>query len=897
MTGRKSLLPGGLALLLRAVAPAHGEIAGSIRAPLPQSAQEASPTLRALRIEGELPTLDGRLEEAIWGEAEVATAFTQCAPDAGAKATERSEVRILYTDRAIYLGARMYDSSPDSIVAFLARRDEAIHSDWFFASFDSYRDRRTAFVFGVNPRGVRVDGLAFNDTEMDGSWDPVWEAVARVDSAGWTTEMRIPISQLRFDAGSRHEDGEQVWGVQFYRVIARRGEAAFWAPITPEDAGFVSAFGDLHGLRHLDPPRRLEVLPYSVAQVTRAPGEAGDPFYDRNNVDGDLGADIKYGITSDVTLSLTLNPDFGQVEADPSVVNLTAFETFYPEKRPLFIEGAEIFQFPVAIGSGTGELLFYSRRVGRPPQGSPPDEAHYVKAPGNTTILGAAKLSGKTSNGWSVGILNAVAATEKALYAGEDGLHHTVDVEPLTDYAVARVIRDLRQGRSAVGGVFTAVNRHLVDERLDFLPSSAYAGGLDARHRFGGGNYELRGWLLGSYVRGSSEAMDEVQRSSARYFQRPDADHLDYDPHRTSLGGIAGNLLLQKIGGGHWRWSVAGHFRSPGFEVNDAGFQRSADFAFQGASLGYEQFRAGKLFRRWEVSVEEVSGWSYGGERLLAVTEMSGGFQLRNFWGGEWGVARKFEALSPTELRGGPAIVEPGLVRAWFRLFSDNRKDVSFDLGGEFSFEDETDGRTLSLRAGLNVRPSRRVQLSLDPSVRWNLNPSQYVDAVEDGNETRYVKGRLEQTSAALTARLSYTFTPDLALQLYAQPFVSAGSYKEFMEVADPRAGRFDDRFHTYAAAKLAYDAVEEAYRVDRDGDGSVDFSFDDPNFNFKELRSNLVLRWEYRPGSTLFLVWSQDRTAFHRDRTIALSRDLDRLLSTAGTNVFLLKVNYWLGR
>lgn len=979
--------------------------------------------LRATRVIGDPPTLDGHLNEPVWRQAGAATDFVQHAPQPGEPATQSTEVYLLYDDDAIYVGVRLHDSAPDSVVAHLARRDEDVHSDWFFVALDSYHDRRTAFVFGVNPRGVRRDLMIYNDSEEDAAWDAVWDAAARIDSLGWTAELRIPFSQLRFAtderqalqttdavpvqvdretarpeephpsgpaagiaresrAGSRQQQGgtrslpgaadvdasrspaseantslgqahgergtaalpgrraldvgaqhELVWGVNFRRRIARRDEVAYWSPVPADAAGLVSFFGELRGLRGIEAPNRLELQPYTVTRLTRAPGDPADPLYRRNDVFGSAGMDITYGLTSDLTLSATFNPDFGQVEADPSVVNLTAYETFFQEKRPFFLEGAEVFQT-------RGPQLLYSRRIGRQPQGSLPGDAAYGSLPDATTILGATKLTGKTAGGWSIGVLDAVTAAEQARYveALKRGAERDVrgtPVEPLTNYAAARVRKDFREGQSAVGAIFTATNRALpgVSETadvgsstaspagssnsvadstkhyppasagpLDFMPSAAYTGGIDARHRFGDGDYEVEAGIYGSHVRGSAEAIAGLQRAAGRYFQRPDAEHLTYAPDRKSLSGWASRLQLEKIGGGHWRWSLYGSAYAPGFEVNDLGFNFSTDEIFTSASGAYKEFRPGDVFREWEVSSFVLGEWTFGGERLETVLDMTGSFRLQNHWSGHAWVQRALPALSVDALRGGPAIRKPAETWTHVHLFGDDRKPVRFDLGTSATFEDQTAGRSITVTPALQLRPSTRLKATLAPNLSWNTEAWQYVVAYNHiglltPGAPHYVLGQLKQTTASLTLRLDYTFRPDLSLQFYAQPFVSAGDYSRFMEVVAPRAERFDNRFRMFREEdEIRYDSDASAYTVDLDADGAADFSFADPDFNISELRSNLVLRWAYRPGSTLFLVWSQGRTASEPIGSFDLPRAMNRLFSAEGTNVLLLKVSYWFG-
>ncbi|HEV2149033.1 MAG TPA: DUF5916 domain-containing protein [Longimicrobiaceae bacterium] len=885
---RSPLMLAGIWLLAGTQAPAQTP-------PETKDAPEpARPSLRAERITGAPPILDGRLDDEVWAGAEVSSDLVQREPKEGVPASERTEVRILYDDAAVYVGIRLFDSRPDSVVAQLARRDNQIYSDWVHVGFDSYHDRRTAFVFGVNPRGVKQDLMVFDDRRLDATWDAVWEVGTTIDSLGWTAEFRIPLSQLRFTP----REGEQLWGFQVRRRIARRNELAFWAPLPRNAPGDVSLYGTLRGLGGLRSPRRLEVVPYSVARVTRAPRQAANPLYSPSDYFGSLGADLKYGLTSNLTLSATMNPDFGQVEADPSQVNLTAFETRFEERRPLFMEGGDIFRFGLGEGWWGGEQLFYSRRIGRAPQRRPFVAGGFAEVPDATTLLGAVKLSGKTASGWSIGVLDVATAEEQALTVDSLGRRGREVVEPMSNYAVARLKRDFRTGQSAIGGIFTATNRRLDDNpALGFLRSSAYVGGLDARHRFGGGNYELKGWLMGSHVRGSEEAITRTQRSSVRYFQRPDAAHLDLDPSLTSLSGVAAGAAAWKIGGGNWRGAVDVLVRSPGFETNDLGFQRLADRVSESAFVAYEQFRPGRRFRRWRVDAFEWSQWSYGGERVETAVGGTANFQLLNYWGGHGGAEYYVEALSTDALRGGPALRTPGKLHTWLGLNSDQRRRVSGGLFADLFLEDETDGLSFQLGPTLAYRPSARMELSLGPSAAWNVVPWQYVAERQAGGKPRYVVGRLDQQTASLTARLNYTFTPDLTLQLYAQPFISAGEFTEFQVADAPRAGRLAERFRRLGEGELVRDPTNRAYRVDLDGNGAADFSFPDRDFHFKEMRSNAVLRWEYRPGSALFVVWSQGRSASDPDGGLRLARDARRLLSVEETNVLLVKLSYWLSR
>jgi Domain of unknown function (DUF5916)/Carbohydrate family 9 binding domain-like len=896
------------ALLL---APAAVQTAAAQGAPAPAQAPAAAGARRAMqaaRLTGQAPRLDGVLDEAAWQQVQPAVDFVQRAPNPGAPATLRSEARVLYDDGAVYVGIRMYDPHPDSIQAPIGRRDmTGVSSEWAHVMIDSYNDKRTAFRFSVNAAGVQKDAFHSGDTNEDLGWDAVWESAAKVDGEGWVAEYRIPLSQLRFSASdTAGAGGAQVWGLQVSREIARRSEVADWSQIRPDRQGFVSQFGELHGLRGLSSGRRLEVIPYSVARLTRAPGEEGNPFYQENDAFGSMGADLKYGITSNLTLTATINPDFGQVEADPSEVNLSGFESFFEERRPFFTEGSDIFRFNVAFPyfvRSTGfrnDQPFYSRRLGRSPQADNPRDFEFYDRPQATNILGAAKVSGKTSTGWSIGVLDALTAEEEVRFVDAGGREDRAVVEPLTNYLVARAIKDFRGGTSALGGIATAVHRDLGggDPRLSFLTEAAYMVGLDGRHRFGGGNYELRGAVVGTHVVGGDEAIAGIQTRAGHYFQRPDADHLDFDPTRTSLSGWLADVKVEKTGGGHLRGGLYAHARSPELEMNDVGFQRSTDWILQGGWIGYHQYKPQGAFRRWDVNLNAWNGYSFGGERLTTGFNLngSGGFKSNaGFW---WNTDSELEALRADVLRGGPAFTGPAYSSGEVGFYTDSRKRLGLEMWVGGHREWETVGGGAYTGGNVSFRPSSRMRLSVGPRFSVSRDPWGYVANAFEGDGAgpeHFVFADLHQTTTSLTTRLDYAFTPKLTLELYAQPFISTGRYDDFWEVVAPRARRFEDRFRPYGSELSLDDGV---YGVNLDADPEAEYTFEQPDFNFKELRSNMVVRWEYRPGSTLFVVWSQGRRNFDDPGDFSLGRDFGRLFDggrSPSTNVLLLKVNYWL--
>jgi Domain of unknown function (DUF5916) len=815
----------------------------------------------------------------------VASDFVQLRPDEGEPASERTEVRVLYGSDALYVGFRAFDSAPEEIAGQLTRRDQQSFSDRVHVFIDSYHDRRTAFHFAVNPKGVKQDYYRFDDTQEDAGWDAVWDVATATDAQGWSAEFEIPYSQLRFAGGD-----DQTWGINFLREIARKNESSFWAPISGEDNALVSKFGELRGLRGIERSTRVEVMPYTLARLQRAPGDQNDPFYEANDAFGTVGLDVKYGVTSNLTLDVSVNPDFGQVEADPARVNLSAFETFLPERRPFFIEGASIFNFPIALGDGDGanESLFYSRRIGRAPQGWADPEGGYVDTAENTTIQVASKLSGKTESGWSIGLLHASTAREQARVITGSGDALTPTVEPSTQYGVARIQKDFREGRSALGVIGTGTVRNADDAAALKLHSNAFTGGLDFRHRFGNDNYQVSGYVLGSRVEGTEETVARTQRSPGRYLQRPDADHLTYDPTRTSLSGMTAFGSIGKIGGGFWRFSTGFQTRTPEFEVNDMGFLMNVDYLVNWAWVGYRHYLPTRRFRNWNLNANAWRSQSFGGEVNGLGGNVNGSFQLSNYWSGWAGVNQEAGVTARTLLRGGPSIKTEARTNAWAGISTDGRKSVQFNVNFFGNRAPASDSWTFNTSPNLSWRPSSSARVNLGGSYSRRVDDRQWIGQVSL-EEEHYLFGRIDQQTVGITSRVDIAFTPTLSLQLYAQPFVSAASYQELKRVDDPQADRYQDRYEILSTTE-----VNGGYEVDLNGDGSVEF-IRDPDFNFKQFRSNVVLRWEYRLGSTLFLVWSQGRNHYAPVGDLRFGSDVGALFDAPADNVFMVKVSYWL--
>jgi Domain of unknown function (DUF5916)/Carbohydrate family 9 binding domain-like len=861
-------------------------------------------TLRAARRNGPI-VLDGRLDDAAWQAAPVASDFTQSWPNPGKAPVDPTEVRVLYDAEAIYVGVRMFDSHPDSIAAPLARRDAGgIYSDWVHLIIDSYHDRRTAFRFTTNPKGVQKDVFTSNDGNEDANWDAVWEVSARVDSAGWVAEYRIPLSQLRF--GGAAAGRERVWGFQVMRDVARRDERSSWSPWKQDGRGFVSKFGDLTGLADLRQPRRLEVIPYVSAKATRAPGNTANPFYKQTDTDPNAGADVRYGLPGGLTLTATINPDFGQVEVDPAVVNLSAYETFFPEKRPFFLEGSDIFSFgQVRRNNDYGsQTFFYTRRIGRAPTRSPSGAGiAFVDSPGQTRIASAAKVTGKKGP-WTIGLLDAVTSEERASVAGPSGaIDSTTAVEPRANYLAGRVRRDFRKGQTVMGGMLTLLNRDQSPLFANLMSARAGFAGFDVEHRWENGKYILSGFSMGSRVDGSSTVINSLQRNSSRYLQRPDATSLAYDATRTSLTGRYEEIAFSQTG--TWFGSLAIKEVTPGFEINDVGFQSRVDYRSVSPFYGYQTSKADRWSRNKFAGIWSNHTWNFDGTSIYQSVGGSANTTFTNFWSAGLNGNASVRYFSDRLLRGGPLALLPAqqYLGAWIN--SDTRRKVWFNPYVNYTRYSGDDAWSANGGVYMETRPTTTLRVTVGPNYSKQLSTSQYVRTVSDALAgatygARYVFANLDQTTLSMDTRINWTLTSRLSLQSYFQPFVAIGRYQGFKEFSTPR--RYDFAVYgrdrgTIAATTSAQGAVT-GYAVDPDGAGAaVPFTIGNPNFNSHSLRGNAVLRWEYRPGSSLYFVWQQQRSGAESAYTFDAQRDVGAIFRDRPTNIFLIKAAYWLSR
>ncbi len=833
--------------------------AGARAAATPEAGRllvEATPITAAMALR-----LDGDLNDEVWQRATPMSGFRQRDPNEDADPAFQTEFRVAYDEAAIYVAVEAFDDDPGKIVGLLTRRDSESPSDWLHVYIDSYRDRRTAYEFAVNPAGVKRDAYWYSDGQLDTSWDAVWDVAVTTSSRGWRAEFKIPFSQLRFRAG-----GAGTLGFAVSRQIGRLNEMSTWPLLAKSVTGWVSQFGDLSGVELTRSPKRLELVPYAVGQLGTHPDAGENPLVSSPDPGATMGLDLKYALTPGLTLTATVNPDFGQVEADPAVVNLSAFETFFSERRPFFVEGSGIFRFDVDCNDGSCSGLFYSRRIGRSPQGDldVPDDG-YSNAPAQTTILGAGKVTGRVG-GFSVGVLNALTGEEIGRATADGGTPTSTVVEPLTNYAVVRATREFAN-QSSLGFMVTATNRSLTDHLAPTLAGSAYTGGVDWDWRIRK-SYSLSGNWAGSTVRGTPEAIAELQQSNTHSFQRPDAGHVEFDPTRTSLDGHSGQLSISKIGGERVRFNSNVAFKSPGFEINDLGFMRRADQRTQSNWLQWRHDRTSKYLRNFRFNLNQWTGWNFDGDRLFMGGNINAHATFANNWATGFGFNLEGRSFNDRLTRGGPGGYEEGYRTQWGYVNSDDRRLVA----GEMFMGHGADGYGSwfgDLNPSVTVRPTSALSVSLGVRYSRNVNDSQWIEEVTEP-VTHYVFGRLNQTTVGLTTRVNYTMSPTLSIQVYAEPFVSAGAYSSFKELVAGRADRYEDRYAPYA-----YDG--------------------NPDFNYKSFRTTNVLRWEYRPGSTLFVVWQQNREDAGEYGQFRFGRDFGHVFSAPARNVFLVKLAYWL--
>ena len=806
---RRNLLIAHLAALLIALPSLAHEDKG----------QEKS--IQAMRINPHPPTIDGVLDDAIWQKAPASDSFTQRDPEEGEAPTERTTVQLAYDDEALYIAVNCYGTSPDSVVARLSRRDHWTEMDWVSVNIDPHHDHQSGYWFLLGASGWQMDGILYDDDNDDDTWNGVWEGDAAIGETGWSAEYRIPYHVLRFAQAD-----DYTWGINVQRQILRKEERNQWVMIPRGQSGWASRFGHIEGIKDITPPRHLEALPFALSRTG-----GGDTFF------GSAGLDLRYGITPSISLNATVNPDFGQVEADPAVLNLSVFETFFDERRPFFIEGNTLFQspHPNIVGIGGPAQLFYSRRVGRQPgRFDLPDDSEELHRPQSTTIIGAAKVSGKTAGRTSFGLLQAVTADENARITDAEGNRRDFRVDPLSNHLVGRIEQDL-QTNSSIGATFTAVNGR------NF--GGAYAGSVDGTLK----------WKENAY----------------RIFSRLSTSSVDGDDGRSK--GYEGVLYFSKFSGNFGGQAYA-DARSPGFEVNELGFMNRNDRIQTGAHIYAQIQKPWALARQSGFNLNTWSHWNYDGDRLARGLNFNNWHQLKNYWSFNFGINRDLRAQDDLGTRGGPVMEQPAGVSFWSGFSTDDRKAVSLWANANGSRADGAFGHSRRFSFGTTYKPASNLQFEIGPSYNSRRNFAQWVDNVDtdgDSEDDAYVFGELDSQVLDLTVRAQVAFSNRLTLQGYLQSFVTAGDYKDFKQLARP---------YSYEFLPFTYEG-------------------DNPDFDRRSLRSNLVLRWEYEPGSTLFLVWSQSRSASFDE---VLDPDFSPLsgvgnsFTDEGDNLFFIKLNYW---
>ena len=889
-------------------------------------ASQGAPAAFAVWTEESI-SVDGRLDEEIWSQITPATGFLQSRPTEGIPAEYDSKVWVVFTDNAVHVAALLLDPDPSSVADQLLRRDQRGQADWFAVQFDPNRDRRTGYSFEVSAANVQRDAYLFNDQGEDFAWNAVWQSATGRSAEGWVVEIRIPLSQMRYET----DEPIQTWGVNFVRRRTVTDEISYFSLRSRLVEGRVSQFGLLENVRVPGGARRIEARPYLLGSLDRSQFQDGDPFYDGSEANARVGVDLRFGLGSAFTLDATLNPDFGQVESDPAVINLSAFEVFLPEQRPFFIEDAQVLDFSL---SGRQNGLFYSRRIGRSPQGGAPGDALFSDVPTAAKILGAAKLTGRTVGGLSLGALFAVTDREsgRALVPtpGNEASIGQPEVqaftaEPQAEYAVTRVQQDFREGRTQFGVMTTAMRRSLpADGSFDFLSSSAFSGGVNFEHQWSGRDWGLTGFLALSQVRGDSTAMIRVQRANNQLFHRPDATRMAMDSTRTSLSGLEWRLQLDKRNGEHWTGGLWMGQVTPGFEVNDLGFSQNSERLDGGFRVGYREIQPSRIFQNYDLSfftfhnwsheaLDNASSWdSWRSAHMRGSFTLNASTQLTNWWNLSSNVSLNPDTYSRSLTRGGPVMMDPGSTSASFRFNTDRRKKVTVGLGTTWREGFRDSGGQFEMNGSIEMRPSPRIEVRLEPSWSRQKDGSQYVLATSTLPYAptfgrRYLFGEIERTTVSMETRVDVGFSPNLTFQLFAQPLLSSGEYLRYRQLRERATFDFvdfqpgtaqlvDGQVRCQGGTICAQPGAEGTQRqfVDFDGDGQVDYNFNDRDFNIRSLVGNAVLRWEFQPGSTFFLVWQRRQRSTLGLGNFDFARDLDGLIGAPADNVFMVKLSYW---
>ncbi len=844
------------------------------------------------RIQGSEPVIDGFLDDDAWNQVAWGGDFIQRSPEDGAAPSQPTLFKILYDAKYLYVGVQAFDVSPEAVVRRMSRRD-GFEGDFVEINIDSYADKRTAFSFSASASGVKGEEfISNNGSSWDSTWDPIWYLKTSLNDSGWVAEFKIPLSQLRFA-----DKPEHAWGLQVMRMYFKNQERSYWQPIAQDAPGWVHLFGELKGIKGIKPQKQLEIQPYLLGKTERFPKEESNPYFTGKDSDLDLGVDAKIGITSDITLDLTINPDFGQVEADPSRVNLSAFQLFFRERRPFFLEGKNTLNFSMTQSQAGGffnnDNLFYSRRIGSRPHYYPDaEDIEYVDRINNTRILGAAKLTGKNKNGFSWGVLESV--TRKEFIEVQDTLGGVRDVaiEPLTNYVVGRVQQDINDGNALIGAMFTSTHRVIDDSQFNGLHENAYSAGLDFTQNFFDRKYYLKANVALSNVKGTEEAISSTQQSSERYFQRPDNHHKNVDTTLTQLTGTGASLSLGKQNGNIIFQSGA-TMRSPEFETNDVGFLVQSDYISQWTWAQYRILKPFGIFRWVRINVNEYLNYDFDGVNLYNAINLNAHARFKNLWGMGIGTTIEGENVSNADLRGGPSIRYPGNKGLWAYIGTNDQKKLYVEINPWLSRGSNDFLKGYGMSSYVRYQPTDALKLSFSPNIEWYRNALQYVDSYTDELSEQYVLGNIDHVTYSASVRANYIITPNLSVEYWGQPFISRLQYDDFKKVLAPGEAQFDKRYRSYYDNEISYNSASDQYEIDQNMDGNIEYQLTNPNFNAIQFRSNFVIRWEYTPGSTLFLVWTSNADNSHgstRNRFSDLTNDL---FDRQAHNIFLVKYTY----
>jgi hypothetical protein len=817
------------------------------------------------------PRIDGMLDDEIWSLGEWQGDFTQQQPAGGADPSFKTYIKVLYDHSNLFVSIICQDDNPDLIRDIFDRRD-GLSGDMTGIAIDSYHDKLTAFEFNLSAAGQKMDLKHLGDYLWDFNWNAVWDGATAKTDTGWVAEMKIPFSQIRY---ANQED--HVWGMHVWRWTDRKGEEDQWQWIPISAPAMVYLFGELKGVQNIRESRQVEFIPYVLSSAKKLPGGDGlEPF----KFNG--GLDAKVGISSDYTLDLSINPDFGQVEADPSVLNLTSFETFYEEKRPFFLEGNEIFDFEL-----DGDIPYYSRRIGSAPDFPDNQSGQEISdIPKQTTILGAAKLTGKSSKGLSIGLLSGLTAEEHGMLINGEG-EEKIQVAPMSNYLSSRIKKEFNEGNTITGGMFSLVNRVSADEAVRaLLPSAAVTGGLDLLHYWNNKNYFFEVKTIASQLQGSTEAIMQKQLGPIHRFQRPGADYLELDSTRKHLGGLGGLIQAGKKGG-RINYNVMGQFRSPGLNLNEMGYIRQTDFVGEGIEVSYRRDEPGEWVRNYSLTLEQEARWSFGGENIY--NQLGTQFEVTSnkLWTYTLDYIYDFSHLDIRELRGGPALRLDGEHELNAMISSNRSKDLRASLGVHFSTYNVKESHQEVVYLSVTWLPIRKIRLSAITSMIWRKYHQQYVGTLNKGNEKLYLLGHIDQQTPWITLRGELFINPEMSIQYYGSPYFSLGSYSAFKRVDQGRERDMDTRFEEL---EVSYDAGSNSYDFDYNANS---WSFANPDFSFSQFRSNLVFRWEYKLGSTLYLVWAHDRSGYEGIYN-PVSDIAGDLFTIKGNNIFMFKLNFW---